>query len=143
VQRDHPEGAAGHAGVRPVELEQGDEGLAQLLGPAGGIRLRDLELSAHAVHHELVELGPVGHVGVQRGGPGLQRAGDRAHRHRVVPVLAHLGDRHLDDAVGRESLGRRRTPCAARRPVGAAERPGDEVVDALGDLRGQLVPCRH
>jgi hypothetical protein len=94
-------------------------GVAQVLVADLGVHLEDLfpppvrvgfgqdEFGAEPSDDQVVDVGLVDHVRVQRGRAGAQFAGDGADRQRVVALGLHDAQCGVDDAVDGEGLAAR------------------------------------
>jgi hypothetical protein len=92
--------------------------LLELVLPALGVGVRDVQLADHAVQQQVQELVLARHVPVEGGRAGVELGREAAHRQRVEPLAVEHRQRGLDDLLARE----RRSPGPSRRPRG--RRPG-------------------
>ena len=93
----HGERGAGDSGVAQVLVADLGAHAADLLPPGRGVGLGQYELGAQPPDEQLVEVGLVDHVGVERGGSGVERAGQPAHGQCLVALRGDDVQRGVDD----------------------------------------------
>ena len=84
----HGERGAGDPGVFQVLVANLGARAAELLSPGRGVGLGECEFGAQPPDEQLVEVGLVDHVCVERGGSGVERARQLAHGQRLVASVA-------------------------------------------------------